>query len=293
MENTLLRKNSFKIVGKLVDAEVKLGNRKTDGSGFVSVNAVVHSTIEGVLNEFKVSFLANEKTVNGENNKLYATYNKMPELLNKKIEITGTISESRFWSTKTEQMVSAQILNGKWVKGVVDTTADEANYVLEGFIAKEVTEKTNKEGEIYRHDIVIAQSNYGGDNLSMFTLHVKPGDREILEGVQGYHAGNTVHVEGDLSFTVEEKVIEEKVGFGKPILRKFTNVTKGFYITSGSPVITDETSYSTTVIKTLIEAYKAADVERMTNAQNTSVTKPASVATPKPAQVTQRQTSLL
>jgi hypothetical protein len=289
-ENKLLRENGFKIVGKLVNAEVTIGTRK-DGGQFVSTKAIVHSNIAGVLNEFEVSFYSNEKTVDGADNKLFATYSKLPELLNKKIEINGYISESRFWSTKNEQMASAQVLNGKWVKGVVETSADEATYTLGGFVAKEVVDKTNKAGEVYRHDLVIAQSNYGGDNLSMFTVHVKPEDREILQGVKSYQAGNTVKIQGDLSFIVEEKVIEEQVGFGKPVLRKFTNITRGFYITGGSNPISDESSYDQVMIRTLIEAYKAADVERMNNAQNNSTAKTAVVN--KPAQVTQRQTSLI
>lgn len=291
MENTLLRDNSFKIVGKLTNAEVTIGTRKDGAQQFVSTKATVQSNIAGVLNEFEVSFYSNERTMDGAENKLFATYSKLPDLIGKKVEISGFISESRFWSTKNEQLVSAQVLNGKWVKGVADVSADEASYILGGFIAKEVVEKKNKDGEIYRYDLTLAQSNYAGDNLSMYTVHVRPEDREILQGVQTYQAGNTVRVQGDLSFVIEEKVVEEKVGFGKPVLRKFTNVTKGFYITGGSLPITDESSYTSAVARTLIDAYKASDTERMTSAQTANATKTTVASNPAP--VTQRQTSLI
>ena len=293
MENKLFRDNSFKIVGKLTNADLTIGNRKSDGAQFASVKATITSSFNGKVNEYEVSFYANEKTAQGADNKLFATYSALPELVGKKVEISGSISESRFWSSKTEQMASAQVLNGRWVKGVTESSVDEANYVLGGFVANEVTQKTTKDGAVYRYDLTIAQSNYNGDNLSMFTVHVDPEDREILAGVQGYHAGDTVQVQGDLSFVVEEKVVEDKnVGFGKPVLKKFTNITKTFRITGGSNPIHDETSYDNAIIRTLIDAYKASDVERMTEAKNTA-SAPASRPVNNPAPVTQRQTSLI
>ena len=52
-ENKLLRENSIKIVGRLTDAHVTLGNRKDNGQGYISVDATVVSLINGVSNEFK------------------------------------------------------------------------------------------------------------------------------------------------------------------------------------------------------------------------------------------------
>lgn len=293
MENKLLRENKFRIVGKLANANVTIGNRKTDGAQFVSVKATITSpAAEGKTHEYEVSFYANEKTVDGANNQLFATYSALPELQGRKIEVVGSIRESRFWSTKNEQMVSAQVLDGKWVKGVTESTSDEATFVLGGFVAQEVVAKTTKDGEIYRHDMILAQSNYNGDNLSMFTVHIDPEDREVLQGVKTYQAGDTVLVQGDLNFLVEERTVEDKsVAFGKPVLKKFTNITRTYRMTSGSAPIQDESTYSAQVARTLIDAYKAADVERMTDAKNSATAAPRAVNNPAP--VTQRQTSLL
>ena len=51
-ENKLLRENSIKIVGTLVDAKVNTGNRKDNGQGWISVDTVISAVINGVKNEF-------------------------------------------------------------------------------------------------------------------------------------------------------------------------------------------------------------------------------------------------
>ena len=65
-ENKLLRENSIKIVGRLTDAHVTLGNRKDNGQGYISVDATVISLINGVSNEFKVNFYTNQLTKDGK-----------------------------------------------------------------------------------------------------------------------------------------------------------------------------------------------------------------------------------
>ena len=59
-ENKLLRENSIKIVGKLMDAQVTLGNRKDNGQGYISVDTTVVSQINGVSNEYKVNFYTSQ-----------------------------------------------------------------------------------------------------------------------------------------------------------------------------------------------------------------------------------------
>ena len=70
-ENKLLRENSIKIVGRLTDAQVTLGNRKDNGQGYISVDTTVVSEINGVSNEFKVNFYTSQLTKDGKQSKLY------------------------------------------------------------------------------------------------------------------------------------------------------------------------------------------------------------------------------
>ena len=289
-ENKLFRTNSFKVVGTLAGAEVKTGVAKN--GGYVSVDAVITAVIDGVNNEYQVGFFANETTKDGKHSKLYDTYVGLPELINKKVEITGEIRENRYWSTNLGQMVSTQLLSGRWVKGVPATTADEGTYEIGGFIGRQVTERKNKNDEVYRYDVTLGQSNFNGDGMSIFTLHVNPVDREILNGVESYEIGETVKLKGKLAFTVETKTeADPNSGFGEPMMRTFTNKQRNFYIIGGSNpgAITGESAYDASVVKILKEAYDKRDVELQASAKTEAPSAPVVNEAP----VTRRQTSLL
>ena len=291
MANEFLSTNTFKIVGQLIKAEQNLRTDAKTGAQSISVTATIASVIEGKNHEFTVRLFSKALTNDGKPNGLYASYSKMNELEGHKIEISGSMSENRYYSTNSEQMVSAQVLNGRWVKSVPATTADEATFTIGGFIIREVSEKVNKNNEIYRYDIAIAQSNYNGDNISVFNLNVDPSSLEVLNGVRTYKTGDTVKVAGDLTSVVETKTVEDTTaGFGKKVFNTFTNTYKGYYITFGSNPINDATTYDGMTIQRLVAAYKAKDTELMAQAKSGATSAPANN---NPAPVTQRQTSLL
>lgn len=289
----LLKTNQFKIVGKLISAEIRTGNRKDNGQGYVSVDATISSVVGGKTCEYEVSFFANQMTQDGKESKLYTNYCKVNELVNKKVSVTGDIRENRFWSERNAVMSSKQELSGRFINGVVDSTADEATYSLGGFIVKSLIEKRNKNDEVYRYDVTIGQANYNESGMSMFTLHVNPNDHDIVRGLEDYEVGSTLEIGGNLSFTVETvtRAVENSGGFGDAPLKTFTNRQRNFFVTYGSEAVTDaeKGAYDSTVIKTLINAYKAHDVELMNKATQTAT--PAPVV--KEAPVTKRQTSLI
>lgn len=289
--NKLLRTNAFKIIGTLADAQVTFGNRKDNGAGYVSVDATIVSNIQGVSNEYKVGFYASQLTKDGKQSKLYDSYSKLPELKGRKVEIDGELRENRYFSTNLNQINSTQLLSGKFVKGVVETTQDTATYSLGGFLVKTPVEKRNKKDEIYRYDVTLGQSNYNGDGMSMFVLHINPNDRDILSGVEGnYNVGDTVQFSGALVFKVETVTQEdENTAFGAPIMRTFTNRQSNYYITGGTMPFQDERAYSEDVVASLIAAYKANDVKL----QSAASTATPAAATPVTPVVTKRQTSLI
>lgn len=292
MENKLFNENSFQVVGRLMSADVKIGNKVSDGLGYVSVDAIVTSIIDGVENEYPISFFANELTKDKKHSKLYDTYAKLGELIGKKVDISGSIRENRFWSANANQLVSSQQLSGMWVKGVVDTTPDKGTFTIGGFLGASPVEKKNKEEEVYRYDVVVGQSNYNGDNMSRFTLHIHPENREVINGIESiYQVGDTIKLDGNLNFIVKEETVTEQVGFGKPIQKVYTNKQRNFYITGGSETIQDERAYDVETIKKLKAAYDARDVELM-NAQKT-----VEKSTPAPVSATttisKRQASLI
>lgn len=295
MENSLFAKNTIKIVGHLVSAEIKTGNRKDNGAGFITVNAIVQSNIEGKTNEYEVSFSASQMTKDGKVSQLYTSYSKMKELEGRKVQIDGDMRENRYWSTRLNQLVSGQTLNGKFVKGVVESTPDEATFEMGGFVLAQPVEKTNKSNEIYRYDVKLGQANWRGDNMNVFVLHVRPEDRAIIEGVKTYNVGDTVRLTGTLNFIVETitKEVNNEGGFGAPIVKTFTNRQKNFWITGGSAAIKDETAYPAATVRALVAAYKAKDVELESNGKSKSAAAPAAEAEPAEAPVSFRQASLI
>ena len=291
MENKLFRTNTFKVVGRLLNTDVRTGTLKSNGQEYISIDVTIQSTIGGKNNEFEISLFANKLTKDGKPSQLYTSYSKLPELVNKKVEISGDIRENRYFSSNLNQIISTQQLNGRWVRGVADSSTDEATYELGGFIVKSLVERQNKAGEVYRYDLTIAQSNYAGNGLSMYTLHVDPSRRDILAGVEGYNVGDTVRLNGSLNFTVETVTAASNNdgGFGEPVTRTYTNRQRSFFIEGGSAPIQDDTAYDNVTIKTLIDAYKANDVALTAKGSTSTSAAPAVEDAP----VTRRQTSLI
>lgn len=289
----VLTKNSFKVVGKLVSQDLKTGQKKDGKGGFISGKVVVLSVLDGKNNEFEISFYANQSTKDGKDSQLFTSYSKLGELVGKKVEITGDIRESRFWSANANQMVSSQQLSGRFVRGVSETTTDEGSFELGGFVVEGIKEKTNKDGDVYRYDMTLGQSNYKGDNMSRFVLHVNPVDVEIKRGVEGYNVGQTVEVYGNLRFYVTRTEVEQKNegGFGTPIVRTYVNKQHNFFITGGTAAIVDAAKgmYPSDVIRSLVSAYKARDVELANSAKSSD----DGAAVEEDTKVSFRQSSLI
>lgn len=285
--------NQITIVGKLVSADVKTGFDK-GGNSYVSTTAVIESVLDGVSNVFEVNFYSKEMTKDNKVSKLYTDYVNLPALAGKKVEVSANFRETRFWSTKNNQMASGMALSGRFVKGALPTANDEATFMVGGFILTALTERVNKNNEIYRYDLAIGQSNYNDTKMSKFTLHVDPSKPEIVRGARQYELGSTVLLKGVLHSIEESKTVESSsTAFGEPITKTYTNTIKSYFITAGSDPIKGEEAYSTEVIKSLVEAYKAEDAEIAAKAQNAAAESPApAVENPAPA-VTHRQVSLI
>lgn len=255
----LLKTNYFNLIGTLISADVKVDNRKADGAAYVSVNAQVSSVILGHTHTFKVSFFALQLNKNGAENKLFKTYEDMPNMLGKRVSINGDLRETRFFSQDQKQLVSANTLSGRFISVADIKVADKAEFALDGFITKALIEKENKEGELYRYDITIAQSNYNDTNISAFTLNVKPGNKGIIDGLRNYHeVGSTISLKGNLeAITTVTSVQDTKMAFGEPVQKTYTDIQKGFYIVSCSEPITVN-NYTAEITAPLIKAYNDA-----------------------------------
>lgn len=293
----VLKTNSFRIVGTLVSEDLKEKTSEKTGNQFISGSIIVQSTIDGKKNEFSVDLYSNKMTKDGAPNKMYESYVALKDLINKKIEVTGSIGEDRYYSTTTNQMVSRQSLRGRFVRGVVDTTEDSSEFTVGGFIVSELVEKKRKDETVYAYELTLGQANYREDQAMMLRLQVRPEDAEIIRGIQKtYKIGDTVVLNGTLNFIVETVTQTIENAFGAPTIRTYQNRYSSYNITGGSNPITDveQGAYTRDLINSLVSAYKAKDVELKAAADNASAArKDVAEVTPERPAVTHRQVSLI
>lgn len=292
----MLNTNSFHVVGTLVSVDSKIGTFKQNGHNYINATATVKSNINGQDNIFKIRFFSSDTKQDGTPNKMFNAYSSLEKnYKDRRISIDGSIRDNRFVG-KDGQMHASQSLEGKWVNAAGESEIDEATWTLGGFVAKDVEEKTNKNNEIYRYDFTIGQSNYKGDNMSLFTLHVAPGDNVILNGIRKYKVGDTITLNGKLNFIETVAVVEDKNNaFGDPITKTYVNHNNSYFITGGTNPITDPADpdkYNNQVISTLVAAYKASGTEIQQKAASSSKSA-APVETNEAPKPSARQTSLI
>jgi hypothetical protein len=291
----MLKTNSFHVVGTLVDVVSKTGTFKQNGHNYINATATIKSTIEGQENIYKVRFFSSDVKADGTPNKLYSVYSSLESnFKGHRVSIDGSIRENRFVG-KDGQIHSGQSLEGKWISAANESNMDEGTWSIAGFVVKDVAEKTNKNNEIYRYDFAIGQANYKEDNMSMFTLHIAPGNNVILNGVRKYNVGDTISLDGKLNFIETVSTVEDNSNaFGEPLVKTYINHNNNFFITRGSNPITDPADadkYSSQQINALVAAYKAATVELQQKSETSKSSAAAEVnEAPKP---TARQASLI
>lgn len=288
--------NIVRIIGTLESATTEIKNSSRDGHEYIIVNAVVSSVINGVRNEYDVRFMANKLTADKKINKLFEQYQGIETLIGKKVDINGSLRTNRFFSTRNNQIVNSQTIDGKFIHGTVESAIDVATFTITGFIAQLLTEKTNKEGKVYRYDIVIGQGNYANDCANLFTLHVDPTNSAVVKGItNSYKIGDTVQFNGALNFKVEHVTVEDKnSAFGEPLVRTYTNRQRNFYILGGSnPLTVEDGAYPSEIIQALIAGYKAKDVELSAAATSNASSDESDFSVPPTKNVSTRQTSLI
>ena len=292
----MLQTNKFHVVGSLISVNSKVGTFKQNGHNFIDVTATVKSVINGQDNIFKIKFFSSDTKADGTKNKMFNVYSSLEKnYKDRRISVDGSIKEDRFVSDKDNQMHTFQHLEGKWINAAGESEVDEATWSVGGFVAKDLEEKTNKNNEIYRYDFTLGQSNYKGDNMSLFTFHIAPGDNVILNGIRKYKVGDTITLNGKLNFIETIAVVEDKNNaFGDPVTKTFVNHNNSYFITGGTNPITDATDpnkYTNQVITSLVAAYKASGVEIQQKASTSKTTAPVETnEAPKPSV---RQTSLI
>ena len=230
--------------------------------------ATIESVIRGKTNSFDVDFFAKAVTANGAPNKLYAAYKDLKKNIGKKVEVTGEFRENRYFSSQKETVVGTNVLSGRFVK-TVQGKDDMSKFEFEGFVVKELSEKTRQNGEVYQYTFSLGQEGYKENSLNviMFNIETSPESNGIVSYVrENYLTGSSVFICGELDFHSETSTVEvnQVGGFGGPIVREYTNKYRNYYVTQGSAPIQPEEEkayYNNEKIAAMVEAYKAYDVE--------------------------------
>ena len=304
---SLSRTNDVEIIGRLTDVEVRNDEFPSNHHKYVEVSANIRSHINGRDMVFPVRFFSSDTKADGSESKMYKSYLTIkPQLEGKTVRVIGGLSENRFYSAKDSQIHNSIRLAGRFISGRPDSEPHKATFEVSGVLISSPTEKRAKvknadgsvsQGEVYRYDVQLGQSNYKEDNMEVFTFNIRPTDMAIKKGFDDkIQVGTSITLIGDLEFT-EEVVTKEddstNVFFGEPVVKTYTNRTHNMFIRTATGVAEGE-EYSADVLKSLIAAYKASDKEveakGKEKAGRRSEAESAADSTPK---ITSRQASLL
>ena len=281
MENKKEQINKIKVTGTLVENKLTERVAKSGantGKSYITGDIIIKAMLDNEENLIPIRLYAFEQTKDGKANQLFASYKDLANKVGRRITVSGSFGENRFWSEKTGEIASQQVLNGRFINDANVSSPDEAVYELSGFVARELVEKTNKEDEIYLHEMVLGQSNYNDSSASQFKLHVRPDALAIANAVRDqYIVGSTVHIYGDIRFTTQ-KITREvtDVAFGAPRANSFVVTNRAFFITSGENPIEGESAYSMEDILRYKKAIAASDID--VSRQAKAAAKPAATA---------------
>lgn len=272
-----VKKNDVFIIGTLVDVKTDV---RTSDKTYISGKVSIKVDANGVENIIDASIFAYEKTKEGADSKMFKTYAGLESLLNKRVRVTGSLGEGSIVDESTGNVRHFNQINARFINPAYTTdTEDKATFEYSGFVTRELYERKDKEDNLLGYRIEVAQANYNDENCIVVRFDVDKDDIKKAETISTYYlAGSTVEFQGTLSSvtTMETKTVE--ADFGDPIVKTFAKTEKSYSIVSGNLPLdeNDENAYSTEFKKTLIAAYKQADIDRVEKMRNNA----AATATP-------------
>lgn len=276
----VLKKNEVFIIGELVDVKTDVrtnSENKTYIGGKISIKVMVNN-VENIID---ASIYANEKTKEGADSKMYKSYLTLDGMIGKRVRVTGSLGEGSIVDPSTGDVRHFNQINAKFVNAAYSTDVeDKANFEYSGFVTRPIYERKDKEDNLLGYRIEVAQANWNDTNCMVVRFDLDKDDTQKAAVIEAHYvAGATVEFSGTLGAvsTVEVRTVE--ADFGDPITKTFAKTDKTYSIVSGNlPLASDdERAYNDAMIKTLVAAYKQADVDRVEKARNSN-TSDASVA---------------
>lgn len=261
MDN-FLNKNEVVVVGTLVDNGLEI-KESQGGQTYITGNITVKSVINGEEQVFEFRLFSFQyKKGTTETNGLFRTYSNLDSKIGSRIKVIGGIEENRFFQERTGQIVSFNFNAGRFIYDVTDKTPDSATFEFAGYVDKPVHEKTNKDGEVLYHELLLGQANYNATKPIMVKFQV-PADnkRAVAYMERNYEKGTTVTINGNLKVEIEKITKEEEVAFGDPIVKEYINTFKAYQVVSGSEPIFGKNEYTNAVIRNFANVYEDEGVE--------------------------------
>ena len=271
----VLKKNEVFIIGELVDVKTDV-RTDTKGKTYIGGKVSIKVVVNNVENIIDVSVYANEKTKEGADSKMYKSYLTLDSLLGKRVRVTGNLGEGSIVDPSTGDVRHFNQINAKFINAAYSTDVeDKATFEYSGFVVRPIYERKDKEDNLLGYRIEVAQANWNDTNCFVVRFDIDKDDTQKAAVIEAnYIAGTTVEFSGNLGAvsTIETKTIE--ADFGDPITKTFAKTDKTYSIVSGNLPLAadDEKAYTDAIIKTLIAAYKQADVERVEKARNSAST---------------------
>ena len=294
----MTKKNDVFIIGTLVDVKTDV-RVSQEGKTFIGGKISVKVNQNGVENIIDARIFAMEKTKAGADNKMFKAYAGLESLKGSRVRVTGSLSEGSMVDESTGDVRHFNQVEAKFINAAYSTdTEDKATFEYSGFVTRPLYERKDKEDNTLGYRIEVAQANYNDTNCLVIRFDVDKDDVKKASVIEAnYVTGSTVEFSGILKSvtTIETKVVE--ADFGEPTVKTFAKTDKSYMIVSGNLPLAedDENAYSTSVIKTLVDAYKQADADRVEKARNAATTAPAenSVAAAMGAVTRKAQASLI
>lgn len=227
------RHNRVNVVGELVEVDLKTGHSQSSGKEYISGDLQIKSIIDGREQVTTVSLMTMALKNDGTPNSFFANYQKLDELIGKRVQVSGEIDENRFFAERDSQLISYNRIRGVFVNEARANDQDQATFEFSGFIYQPLTEIMDQEGELIGYDILLAQGNYNQSKMIVARLSVQ--NEKIAEAIRGlYQTYDTVKFTGNYLVETETEEHVEETAFGEPIVSTRTKTRRSFVITSGS-----------------------------------------------------------
>lgn len=263
--------NQVDIVGILKELSLE-EKTSTDGKKFVAGRATikVDQDINGKAYECEipVELYANELTSEGKPSKLYpivvgykekltslaACPEDQPQLASKIVVTNADLVENVWWdqnanAPKTTYKIRSNFLN--LYNGSQADYKEKATFELTGVVLKTEPEIMNDE-ETGRLKVSFGVVGYNGKVDKIVMIADQASAVEFINA--NWNQGDTVKVAGRIKFSHKVIRVEEKLGFGDPIINEKTISCREFIITSGSECgFKEEKSYDSSDIQRGLE----------------------------------------